>query len=230
MTIGQDASYAVRSLRKHPAFAAAAIATLGLGVGATLAVFTVVNGVLLRPLPYEDPSRIAMIWITNTNAEGRTMDLPLSSGFFADIERESKQFESMAAFRFWPYALASAGGTDSERVAGARVSPALFDVLGIRPILGQVFSRAEALPGAPNVATISYDLWRRRFGGEPSIVGKQIDLSGQSFTITGVMPPGFSFPRGAELPPAFQFASRTDVWTPLVFDSEDLRNYRTQNL
>jgi putative ABC transport system permease protein len=230
MSVTQDASYAVRSLKRNPAFAAAAIATLGLGVGATLAVFTVVNGVLLRPLPYKDPSRIAMIWISNTSAQGGTSDLPLSSGFFADIERESKQFEAMAAFRFWPHALASAGGTDSERVAGARVSPALFDVLGVRPMMGQVFTEAQAVPGGPNVATISYELWRRRFGGEPSIVGKQVELSGQSFTITGVMPPGFAFPRGAELPPALQFALRTDVWTPLIFDSEDLRNYSTQNL
>src|SRR6185503_19672307 len=86
MTVLKDVRFAVRSLKKHPVFAAATIATLGLGVGATLAVFTVVNGVLLRPLPYKDPSRIAMIWIANTNAEGRTLDLPLSSGFFADIE------------------------------------------------------------------------------------------------------------------------------------------------
>ena len=113
MNVVQDARYAVRSLRKHPAFAAAAIATLGLGIGATLAVFTVVNGVLLRPLPYKDPSRIAMIWITNTSAEGGTVDLPLSSGFFADIERESKQFGAIAAFRFWPYSMSTSGGTDS---------------------------------------------------------------------------------------------------------------------
>src|SRR4029079_7755674 len=112
-----------------------------------------------------------------------------------------KQFEAMAAFRFWPYALGSAGGTDSERVAGARVSPALFDVLGVRPMMGQAFSKEQAVPGGGNVATISNELWRRRFGSDASIVGKQIDLSGQSFTITGVMPPGFSFPRGAELPP-----------------------------
>jgi putative ABC transport system permease protein len=230
MSVGQDASYAVRSLKKHPAFAAAAIATLGLGVGATLAVFTVVNGVLLRPLPYKDPSRIAMIWITNTNAEGRTFDLPLSSGFFADIERESKQFDAMAAFRFSPYSMPTAGGTDVERVAGARVSPALFDVLGVRPMMGQAFSEAQAAPGGPNVAVISHELWQRRFGGEPSIVGKAIDLNGQSFTITGVMPPGFAFPRGAELPPALVFALRTDVWTPLVFDAQDQRNYGTQNL
>src|SRR5262245_54486593 len=202
MTIGQDASYAVRSLRKHPAFAAAAIATLGLGVGATLAVFTVVNGVLLRPLPYKDPSRIAMIWIANTNAEGRTIDLPLSSGFFTDIERASKQFEAMAAFRFWPYSMSIAGGTDSEGVAGARVSQPLFDVLGVRPMMGRAFSKEEAVPGGPNVAMISHELWQRRFGGEPSIVGKQVDLGGQSFTIVGVMPPGFAFPGGAELPHA----------------------------
>ena len=180
MTVLKDVRFAVRSLKKHPVFAAATIATLGLGVGATLAVFTVVNGVLLRPLPYKDPSRIAMIWISSTNAEGRNVDLPLSSGFYSDIERESKQFDTMAAFRFWPYALATAGGPDAERVAGARVSPALFDVLGVRPMMGQAFSKAQAVPGGGNVATISYELWRRRFGGEPSIVGKQIELSGQS--------------------------------------------------
>ena len=230
MNVVQDATYAVRSLRKHPAFATAAIATLGLGVGATLAVFTVVNGVLLRPLPYRDPSRIAMVWISNTSAEGGTVDLPLSSGFFADIERESKQFGALAAFRFRPYSMSTSRGMDSERVAGARVSPALFDVLGVRPLIGQAFSKEQAVPGAGNVAMISHDLWQRRFGGEPSIVGRQVDLSGQPFTIVGVMPPGFTFPRGAELPPAFQFALRTDLWTPLVFDTEDLQNYRTQNL
>jgi putative ABC transport system permease protein len=230
MTIGRDVSYAVRSLKKHPAFAAAAIATLGLGVGATLAVFTVVNGVLLRPLPYKEPSRIAMIWIANTNNEGRTFDLPLSSGFYNDIERASKQFAAMAAFRFRPYSMSTAGGTDSEPVAGARVSPALFDVLGVRPMMGRVFSKEESTPGSAAVALISHELWQRRFGGEPSVVGRQVDLGGQSFTIVGVMPPGFAFPRGAELPPAFQFALRTDVWTPLVFEAEDRQNYRVQNL
>jgi predicted permease len=230
MNLRQDLSFAVRSLRKNSAFAATAIATLALGVGATVAVFTVVNGVLLRPLPYKDPSRIAMIWISNTNPQGVTSDLPLTSGFFTDIQRESSQFEAIAAFRFSPYSLSVAGSVDKQRVAGARVSPALFQVLGVRPITGQTFTKEHAVVGGPNVAVISHDLWQRQFGGDAAIVGKRVDLSGQPFTILGVMPAGFTFPRGAELPPAFQFALRTDVWTPLVFDSTDLRNYGTMNL
>lgn len=230
MDLKQDSIYALRSFIKNPAFAASAIATLALGVGAALAVFTVVNGVLLRPLPYGDPARVGMIWIADTNQNGATSDLPLSSGFFSDIAERSRQFEAMAAFRFWPYSLSTSGSTDAERVAGARVSPALFEVLRIRPIRGQAFTKEQAVPGGPNVMMISHDLWQRRFGGDASVVGRQVQLSGQPFTITGIMPPGFTFPRGAELPPAFQFGLRTDVWTPLVFDSADLRNYGTMNL
>jgi putative ABC transport system permease protein len=225
----QDVRYAARSLGNSPAFSAAAIATLALGVGATLAVFTVVNGVLLRPLPYKDPEGIEMIWIAGQNEQNETMDLPLTSGFFNDLRQAATTFESIAAFRSWPYALSDASGGDAEPVSGARVSPALFDVLGIRPQIGQPFTREHAVPGASNVAMISHDLWQRRFGGGP-VVGSQVMLSGQAHTITGIMPRGFAFPRGAELPAALQFGLRTDVWTPLVFDSTDLRNYGTMNL
>lgn len=230
MDLRHDVGFAVRSLRRAPAFAIAAIATLALGVGATLAVFTVVNGVLLRPLPYDDPSRIQMIWITNRNEAGPISDLPLSSGFFLDIEREARGFEAMAAFRSWTYSLTAAGSSEAEALAGARVSPALFRVLGVRPALGQAFSTLDAVPGGPDVAMISHDLWTRRFGGDVSIVGQPITLNGQAFTVTGVMPPKFAFPRGAELPAPFNFGLRTEVWTPLVFDSNDTRNYGVNNL
>jgi predicted permease len=230
MDLTKDLSFAIRSLRRAPAFTTAAIATLALGVGATLAVFAVVNGVLLRPLPYDDPSRIQMIWITNTNQAGETSDLPLSSGFYVDIERQSRAFEAMAAFRAWSYALSAPGSQETEPLAGARVSPALFSVLGVRPQLGQPFASSDAIPGAPNVAMISHDLWQRRFGGDAAIVGRPITLNGQSFTVTGVMPPGFAFPRGAELPAPFGFGLRTEVWTPIAFDSSDTRNYGTMNL
>ena len=223
-----DVRYALRSLRHSPAFAAAAIATLALGVGAALSVLTVVSGVLVRPLPYKDPSRLSMIWMTEKK-DGRVPEYPLSSGFYSDIARDSKAVENMAAFRGWPYSLAVNGG-EPEQVAGARVSPALFDVLGVRPYVGRVFTRAEAVPGGPSVMVISHDLWQRKFGGDANIVGKQVSVSGQPFTILGVMPAGFAFPRGAELPAAFQFALRTDVWTPLVFDSSDVVNYGVQNL
>lgn len=230
MDFRHDVGFAVRSLRRAPAFATAAIATLALGVGATLAVFTVVNGVLLRPLPYSDPARIHMIWITNQNEAGAISDLPLTSGFFVDIERDARGFEAMAAFRSWPYSLTAAGTSEAEPLAGARVSPALFSVLGVRPALGQAFTTLDAVTGGPDVAMISHDLWKRRFGGDVTIIGRRITLNGQAFTVTGVMPPGFAFPRGAELPAPFSFGLRTDVWTPLVFDSNDTRNYGTMNL
>jgi predicted permease len=230
MDLQRDLVFAIRSLRRAPAFATAAIATLALGVGATLAVFTVVNGVLLRPLPYHDPARIHMIWITNTTPDGVTSELPLTSGFFLDIERQTRGFEAMAAFRSWSYSLTGAGGTEPEPLAGARVSPVLFSVLGVRPALGQPFTPTEAVPGGPSVALIGHDLWQRRFGGDAAIVGTRVTLNGQPFTVTGVMPPGFAFPRGAELPSGFSFGLRTEVWTPLVFDSADTRNYGTMNL
>lgn len=230
MDLTHDLVFAVRSLRRAPAFATAAIATLALGIGATLAVFTVVNGVLLRPLPYDDPARIHMIWITNTTPGGVAMELPLTSGFFLDVERQARGFEAVAAFRGWSYSLTESGSPESEPLAGARVSPALFAVLGVRPALGQAFTANEAVPGGPNVVLISHDLWQRRFGGDANIVGRRVTLNGETFTVTGVMPPGFAFPRGAELPPAFQFGFRTEVWTPLVFDSTDTRNYSTMNL
>lgn len=228
--LAQDLRFALRSLRRAPAFTVAAIATLALGVGATLAVFNVVNGVLLRPLPYRDPSRIQMIWITHTNDAGVTSEIPLTSGFFLDIERQARGFQAVAAFRSWTYALMTEGTGESEPLSGARVTPELFSVLGVRPAIGQSFTASDAIPGGPNVALISHDLWKRRFGGDLAIVGKRLTLNSQLFTVTGVMPPGFAFPRGAELPPAIQFGLRTEVWTPLVFDSSDARNYGTMNL
>lgn len=230
MSLTHDLRYGLRALRRNPVFAAAAIATLALGIGATLAVFNVVNGVLLRPLPYSHPERISMIWLSMRNEDGTQGDQPLSSGFFADIERDSRSFEAMAAFRAWPYALADAPSAEPERVAGARVTPALFSVLGVAPLIGRTFTPEEARPGGPNVALLSHDLWMRRFGGDRGIVGRRIYLSGEPFTVTGVMRPGFSFPRGAELPAPFGFGVRTDLWTPLVFDSAALVNYGMNNL
>src|SRR5256886_2783416 len=226
----QDLRYGVRMLRRNPLFAAAAVITLGLGLGAALAVFNVVNGVLLRPLPYRDPERINIIWLAVRGDDGNVWKLPLSSGSYSDIERDSRSFEALAAFRAWPYAIAESPDAEREPVAGARVSPALFDVLGVSPAVGRAFTRAEAVPGGPQVALISHDLWQRKFGGRHDIIGKRIYLGDVPFTLTGVMPPGFAFPRGAELPTPFQFGLRTDVWTPLVFDASDVRNYNVQNL
>src|SRR5260370_34209093 len=146
-----------------------------------------------------------MLWITAPDPKGGVSDLPLTSGFFNDVQHASRSCEALAAFRAWSYSLATASGGDPEPVAGARVSPSLFEVLGARPLLGLTFGKESAVPGGPRVALISYSLWQRHFGGDGSVVGKQVLLSGQSFTVVGVMRPGFAFPRGAELPAPFGF-------------------------
>lgn len=227
--IRMDLLYSLRTLKKNPGFAAAAIATLALGFGAALAVFTVVNGVLVRPLPYKDPAGLAMIWVVNQGPDGDSGNLPLSSGFYNDLERDARSFAAIAAFRGWSYSIES-GGTEPEPLASARVSPSLFEVLGVRPFIGTTFTRDAAVVGGPREALISYPLWQRRFGGDASVVGKQVMLSGQSFTLVGIMPPGFAFPRGAELPAPLRFGARTELWVPLVFDSTDRVNYSVQNL
>ncbi len=225
-----DISYSIRWLQRNRLFALAAIATLGLGIGATLAVVTVVNGVLVRPLPYPEPSRLGMIWITQPSKDGGpASDLPLTSGFFVDLARDARSVKA-AAFRSWPYSLARDGDAQPDQVTGARVVPEFFDVIGIRPLAGRPFTKQDALPGGARVAVISHDLWQRRFGSDSAIIGKPVLLSGEAHTITAIMPPGFTFPRGAELPAPFQFGLRTDIWTPLVFDSSDVRNYGTMNL
>ena len=220
-----DVAFALRSLRRNVAFTAAALATLALGVGAAVSVFTVVNGVLIRPLPYADPSRLVMTWLSSKKFGP---ELPLSSGFYNDFAAASRDVASSAGFRAWFYTL-SAGG-DAEQVSGARVTPSFFDVLGVHPRLGRGFVSTDAEQGASRVVVLSQELWARRFGSDSSIVGKRIEMSGQSFVVVGVMPSGFSFPRGAELPAGLQFGNRSELWTPLSFNDADKKNYGTMNL
>lgn len=220
-----DVAFAIRSLRKNLGFTAAALATLALGIGAATAVFTVVNGVLIRPLPYADPSRLVMTWMSSKKY-GPV--LPFSSGFYNDFADASRDIANTAAFRSWSYTL-DVGG-DAEQVTGARVTPAFFDILGIKPRLGREFAAADADQGASRVVVLSHSLWASRFGSDSAIVGKRITLSGQLFVVVGVMPDGFSFPRGAELPPGLSFGARSELWTPLSFSAADRKNYGTMNL
>lgn len=223
-----DVRFAVRTLRKNLGFTAATLATLALGLGAATAVFTVVNGVLLRPLPYPDPSQLAMVWM---ESKQYGEELPLSAGFYNDISNpvsDVQRHATTTAFRAWNYSISS--GAEPEEVNGARVTPSFFGVVGIRPRLGQPFSDADAEVGAPNVVILSDGLWRRRFGSDQNVVGRAIQLSGEQFRIVGVMPPGFAFPRGAELPAGLAFATHTELWTPLGFTPQERANYGTQNL
>ena len=225
--VSLDVRYAVRALRKRPVFAAAAILTIALGIGATTAIFTVVNGVLVRPLPYAAPDRLALVWL-RPDQMPPSVRWPLTSGMYLDLAARVQSMESVAAFRGWTQALRE--GEVSEPLAGARVTPSLFPTLGVRPLLGRTLEPADTMTGAPAVTVISHNLWQRRFAGNPSIIGRAITLNNVHTVVVGVMPPGFAFPRGAELPSSLVFGRRTDVWVPMPFSQLDAQNYGTMNI
>lgn len=220
-SVREDIRLSLRALRRRPLFAASTIGALALGIGATGAVFAVVNGVLLRPLPYSAPDQLAMIWLRAPENRGGSQ-WPLSAGFFDQFRRENRTFQSIAAFRSWPGTLGDFEVT--ERVDAARVTPSLFSTLGIKPFLGRDFIEAEGQTGGPRVAILGHALWQRRFGSDRSVLGRTITLSGEKFEVVGIMPAGFSFPRGAELMRGLQFPPNTELWTPLVFTEQDLKN------
>src|SRR5438105_4200061 len=205
-TLRQDLAYALRRLVQAPGFSLIAIATLALGIGANGAIFSVVNAVLLRPLPFREPDRlvrVAQIW------EGRpTVYSPQN---FLDTQAAAQSFESLAAFDSSGMHLTGRGRP--ARLDGAEVSASFFDVLGVRPSLGRGFAAEENEPGHTKVAVLGHRLWRERFGGDPAAVGQTLQLDRETYTVVGVAPSGFSFPEGAEL------------WTPMLYDAR----FRTQS-
>jgi putative ABC transport system permease protein len=226
--VTMDVTYALRTLRRSLGFTASAILTLAFGIGAAATAFTIVNGILIRPMPYADASRLAMVWTLGEGPRGAET-WPLSAANYVDIKTWNRSLESIAAFRFWPYTLGDADG-EPEMLAGSRATTELFATLSVRAHLGRGFTEADGLAGAAKVAVIGYELWQRRFGGSRDVIGRQVTLSRERFTIVGVMPRGFAFPRGAELPSGLQFRPRTEIWTPLVFTEQELRQRGTANL
>jgi len=201
----QDIRYAVRQLVTHPGFTAVAVATLGLGIGASSAIFSVVNGVLLRPLPYEAPERLVRIFETPPNRPNELHSVAMPT--LADWNAGVRRFDAIALYG--PTGLDLGGDQGRpEQLSGAMVSPAFFDVLRSHPVLGRSFTAEEQLPGGPRVVIMSDRLWRRRFGADPGVVGRSLTLSGDPFTIIGVMAPGFGYPAGAEF------------WTSTALDGE----------
>jgi putative ABC transport system permease protein len=181
-----DLVIAFRGLRRAPAFAAAAILTLALGIGSATAIFSVAYGVLLRPLPYADPDRLTEISInlSGTNATFGSLSAPE----YLDLTSGMRSFTNIGAWV--PRSRTLGGDGNPERVLGVSATASLFTVLGTRPVVGRVFTAEEDLPGASLVMLIGYDLWKRRFGSDPSIVGKPITVDGASRTVVGVLPPG----------------------------------------
>ena len=213
----QDLRYGARRLMSAPAFAFIAVVTLALGIGANTAIFSVAAGILLRPLPYPAADRLAMVWMDNSRINVR--EDWHSYPNYLDYNTRNTTFDGMAAFNRRYLTLTGSG--EPERLTAAHSSASLFDVLGVRPMLGRTYSREEDQAGAM-VAVLSHGLWKRRFGASPDIVGRKIVLNGASREVIGVMPDGFGFPsRGTQLwvpSPATKEMrqSRTVIWVQVI--------------
>ncbi|HVG11098.1 MAG TPA: ABC transporter permease [Thermoanaerobaculia bacterium] len=188
----QDVRYGARLLARHRGFTAVAVLTLGLGIGANTAIFSVVNELLLRPLPFPGAERIVMLW--EVNPEGREQNNTSSSNFRGWRE-QSSVFESLAAFTDQRVNLTGDrhSGGEPEEVPIQLATPELFRVLGVKPILGRDLRPEDALPDAPNVAVVSHGFWQRRLAGDPQAIGRSILLNGRPTTVVGVLPPGFQW-------------------------------------
>ncbi len=205
-TTWQDLRYGARMLLKQPGFTLIAVLTLGLGIGANTAIFSIVNAVLLRPLPYQEPERLVTLLERASGGAGSSPSYPN----FADWRAQNTLFDSMAAVRT-NESFNFTGAGEPERLLGRIVSAEFFSTLGIEPLLGRDFLAEEDRPGATPAVILSHGFWRRRFGDDQSIIGKQVTLNNQSFTVVGVTPPNF------------QFGAEADVTVPIGLSAERFR-------
>jgi putative ABC transport system permease protein len=198
--------FAARRLRRVPAFAGAVVLVLALGVGMTTAMFSLVNGILLAPLPYPEPDRLVRLTHTAGGAGRATVDL--SDAIVMLYQSETLAFEGVAAWRFDDGDLAPSEADQSAvRVRGARVTASFFDVLGVPPARGRAFAPGDDRPGAPRVVVLSHRIWQERLHGDPDAIGRQIDVNAVPRTIVGIMPPRFAYP-----------ARQVELWLPLALD------------
>jgi len=217
-TLLQDIRYGFRMLWKSPGFTFVALLTLALGIGANTAIFSVVNATLLRPLPYEDPGRIVLVWGTNPRGYGWRGKTGFSAPNFQDYKAQNKVFEKMGAF------IGSSGftltGTDAaEHVKSGNVTSDFFKVLKVQPILGRSLIPEDEQVGRDHVVVLSHRLWQRRFGADQNIVGQTIELDAKPYTVVGVLPPGFEF----SIP---DFFAQKDLWVPAILpDDQRSHNY-----
>jgi putative ABC transport system permease protein len=201
--LGGDLRYAARVLRRHPALALGAVLTFTLGIGAASAIFSVVYGVLLRPLPYHRPERLVVVWERNV-PQDRDRNV-VSVGNFEAWRARAKSFDEVTAVT--PISFTLSGGGSPERVVGAEISPAYFRMLGVAPALGRDFEPADASSGLAIILSDAF--WKRRFGGDPGVIGRSLPISDQFFTVVGVMPAGFA-------PPRFGWLGEQQAWFPFV--------------
>jgi putative ABC transport system permease protein len=204
----QDIRYSLRQLRKSSGFTAVAVVTLALGIGANTAIFSVVNGVLLRPLRFKDPDRIVRVWhVPPAKSFPGMTTFSVSAANYLDWERQNHVFEGMAIYTFHGFTLT---GTDKpEQVDACAATSGFFSTLGVQPMLGRAFTPEEDQPGRSNVVVLSHRLWQEHFGSNPGIVGHDVKLDGQSYLVAGVMPASFQFPDFAQM------------WTPMAWTDKE---------
>jgi putative ABC transport system permease protein len=208
-TLLKDLRYALRSLRDKPGFTAIAVATLALGIGGSTAIFSLTSAVLLGKPPLRDPDRLVMIW-ENASAMGFPRN-DLAPAMYAFLRDHAQSFEGVAAVA--EQAVTLTGDGEPQKVEARRVTASFFSVLGVGPVLGRALEPADDRPGAPHVAVISHGLWQRRFGRDPGVVGRDVLMNGEKYTVVGVMPRDFQF-----------MASYVALWVPAAFDAEELAN------
>ncbi|HEX8184790.1 MAG TPA: ABC transporter permease, partial [Blastocatellia bacterium] len=206
----KDIRFGFRMLVKRPGFTSIVVLALALGIGANTAIFSVVNTVLLHPLPYKDADRLMMVWATSAQRGGDILPMPPAD--FADLRDQNSVFEQMAYSRDGQYILTGMG--EPESIRAYRFSANFFDVMGVAPAIGRTFTPEEDRPGTNRVVVLSHKLWQRRFGGNPGVIGESITLSGAPYTIIGVMPAGFQHPQTVEM------------WTPIALAPSDMSNRR----
>jgi putative ABC transport system permease protein len=204
----QDVSYALRAMRRDPAFAAIAVLCLGLGIGASTAMFSVIDNLLFRPPQFEHVDRLVCLFDTHPTKVPADAEVPPSPGNMLDWHDRARSFDYMVAWRNWYYSLSDAGAGAAESLRGVRVSASFFSMLGVRAALGRTFVDSESQAGRDQVVMLSHSLWLRRYGADPAIVGRKILIDARPFTVIGVLPGDFQF-----------YQPDLDVWMPLDLES-----------
>ena len=223
----RDLRHAARLLWKNPAFTAVTLVALALGIGANTVIFSAFDAVLLRPLPYAEPDGIVTVWDSFPQQGVKKFGVTYAN--FVDLKERSRVFDPLAL-----YVAASntsfnlSGLAGPERVQGTRATADFFRALGVAPLLGRALTAEDEQQGRNHVAVLGYNIWRRDFGGDARILNSPVKLNDEDYTVVGVMPQGFEFPSGAEMPAGQQFASATELWTPLTIpNTPAARNDRT---
>jgi putative ABC transport system permease protein len=204
-TLAQDLRFGIRMLVKNPGFTAVAILTLALGIGANTAIFSVINSVLLRPLPFKDPSRLVQLWET----EAAPGNYPFTGPDYLDWQRQNHTLEASSLYT-WDRGVNASGSGEPETASVIAAQANFFSVLGVQPPMGRTFASDEDQPGKTHVAVLSYSFWQRHFGGDPGAIGKNIELNSEAYAVIGVMPRSFNFPPS------------TDIWTPFEMSEKNL--------